>query len=152
MIPSALLFGFALGGSITEQTPHPTSAHFIVGAGLDWLFEDGLVVQSRLEATHQIDTTLAIGVGFAGAGLRSNEGLPLGISVLLAGQLDRDQNPLAGARAQIAYGLWYSRAVLELDVTMLEAVTREARYQRGAQPEVAVGLVLRFVPWPAWIL
>ncbi len=142
---SALLMGFQAGGALLRTNTNPTVA-FRLGAGLDWLHARGISLQSRLELTHTIDTSFALLVGYMGEGLRAQTGLPLGLS---AGPLighDLNGNTRVGARAVATVGLWYSRAVLELDVTM----RRRLESRQGW--ELVLGLSLRGVPWAPFVL
>jgi hypothetical protein len=141
-----LLIGFGAGGAVATGAGEQARALFKVGTGIDWLHESGFTFQSRLETTHLIDSSAALLLGWSFEGLRADEGLPLGVSVGGVLSLDTDVVPRAGARAQVAIGLWYSRALLELDVTV-----RRRFDQRGDrslfEPEIIVGLTLRVVPW-----
>jgi hypothetical protein len=146
---ASLLAGFQGGGSISRVQAELTP-HFRIGAGLDLLFDGGLLFASRIDTTHEIDSTLALLAGWAGSAHRTNEGLPLAIALGGALAVDRLGNPRGGMRAILSLSLWYSRATLEADATVLEALTRDARFLRGTSPEVAVGLAIRFVPFSAW--
>jgi hypothetical protein len=143
---SALLLGFNAGGAVATGAGDPARALFKVGTGLDWLHESGFIFQSRLETTHLIDSSLALLLGWAGEGLRAGRGLPLGASIGGAFSLDTDVVPRAGGRAQIAVGLWYSRAVLELDVTVRRRLDNHGD-RALFEAETIIGLTLRVVPW-----
>ncbi len=143
---SALLIGFHAGGAVATGAGDPAHALFKVGAGVDWLHESGVTLQSRLETTHLIDSTFALLVGWSFAGLRGDTGLPLGVSFGGVCSLDTDLVPRAGGRAQIALGLWYSRALLELDVTVRRRIDDRGDPD-GRAIETIVGLTLRVVPW-----
>ncbi len=146
---AALLAGFQGGGSISRVQAELTP-HFRVGAGLDLLFDAGLLLASRVDTTQEIDSTFALLAGWAGSAHRTNEGMPLALALGGALAVDRLGNPRGGARALLSLSLWYSRASLEADATVLEPLTRDARFLRGTSPEVAVGLAIRFVPFSAW--
>ena len=143
---SALLVGFNAGGAVATGAGDPARALFKVGAGVDWLHESGFTFQSRLETTHLIDSSLALLLGWSFEGMRADEGLPLGVSIGGAFSLDTDVTPRAGGRAQLALGLWYSRAVLELDVVVRRRL--DIHGDRALfEPETIIGLTLRVVPW-----
>jgi hypothetical protein len=146
-----LLAGLQLGASLTHAD-HDLSPHFRLGAGLDLLASDGLFVSTRLDATHEIDATLALMAGWAGQAHRSDSGFPLALAVGGAIALDRLGNPRGGGRGLVSLSLWSSRATLELDVTVVDALTPSGRFLRGTEPEVAVGLAIRLVPWAPWTL
>jgi hypothetical protein len=144
---SALLVGFNAGGAVaTGAGDDRARPLFKVGTGVDWLHESGFTLQSRLETTHLIDSSFALLLGWSFEGMRADEGVPLGVSIGGVFSLDTDVIPRAGGRAQLALGLWYSRAVLELD-----AVIRRRLDNHGDrdlfEPEIIIGLSLRVVPW-----
>lgn len=143
---SALLWGFSAGGAVSARPGTPARPAFKLGTGLDWLHESGATLQSRLETTHRIDTSLALLLGWSLDGLRSNAGVPLGFSLGGVVSLDPDGVTRAGGRWQLALGLWYSRALVELDVTLRRRLTPHGD-RRLFDLEVVAGLTLRVVPW-----
>jgi hypothetical protein len=143
---SAILVGFNAGGAVASGAGDPARPLFKVGTGVDWLHESGFTLQSRLETTHLIDSSFALLVGWSLEGMRGDEGLPLGVSMGGAFSLDTDLVPRAGGRAQLAIGLWYSRAVLELDVTVRRRIDDHGD-RSSFELETIVGLTLRVVPW-----
>jgi hypothetical protein len=143
---SAFLLGFNAGGAVATGAGDPARALFKVGTGVDWLHESGFTFQSRFETTHLIDSTAALLLGWSFEGLRADEGLPLGVSVGGVLSLDTDVVPRAGGRAQLAVGLWYSRALLELDFTIRRRFDHHGD-RSLFELEILVGLTLRVVPW-----
>jgi hypothetical protein len=143
---SAILIGFNAGGAVATGAGDPARALFKVGAGVDWLHESGFTFQSRLETTHLIDGSFALLVGWSLPGMRGDDGLPLGASIGGVLSLDTDVTPRAGGRAQLALGLWYSRAVLELDVTVRRRLDDHGDRELFGL-ETIVGLTVRVVPW-----
>ncbi len=137
--------GFHAGGALLRVNTKARVA-FKLGAGLDWLHARGVSLQSRLELTHTIDASFALLVGYMGEGLRAQTGLPLGVSLgPLIGHVLQG-NTSAGGRAVATVGPWYSRAVLELDVTMRRGLESRQGW------ELVLGLSLRGVPWAPFAL
>lgn len=124
----------------------PARPAFKLGTGLDWLHESGATLQSRLETTHRIDASLALLAGWSLDGLRGEAGLPLGFSLGGVVSHDTDGVTRAGGRWQVALGLWYSRALVEVDVTLRRRLTPHGDRDLFGL-EVVVGLTLRVVPW-----
>jgi hypothetical protein len=143
---SAILVGFNAGGAVATGAGEGTRPLFKAGGGVDWLHQSGFTLQSRLEITHLIDSSLALLLGWSLEGLRADDGLPLGVSIGGALSLDTDLVPRAGGRAVLTVGLWYSRAVLELDVTVRRRLDQHGDRER-LELETIVGLTLRVVPW-----
>ncbi len=138
---AALLLGFTTGARL-DSDGH---ARFLLGAGPDLLTADGLTVSARGEVTHALDGGAALLAGWSGEGLRTNAGLPLGFALGPALAWTEDGFGAVGGRARTSLGLWYARAILELDVTVAAPFD-------GGDPVLLVSLALRWVPWSPWRL
>jgi hypothetical protein len=143
---SALLVGFGAGGAVALGAGERSHPLFLLETGVDWLDESGFTLQTRVETTHSIDTSLAALVGWSFSGLRSEEGAPVGASAGAVGSIDREGVTRVGGRAQVMLGLWYSRAVLELDATLRKRLSSHGDRDRF-DLEMIVGVTLRVVPW-----
>lgn len=141
--------GFTLGGALTNE--HGREApRFRIGGSIDWLFVHGLVISSRLETTHDLDSMLALLSGWWAPGFRENRGSPIGLTAGPAITVLRTGRAALGARGQVALSLWYSRVSLELDLSVLAPI--DVQPEEGVGPHVSAGLALRFVPWAVWRL
>lgn len=134
----AILLGFTTGARL-ETGPH---ARFLVGGGPDLLTTRGLTIAARGEVTHVLDGALTLAAGWSGEGLRSNDGLPLGLGAGPALVWTHEGAWTPGARVRASWGLWYARAVVELDLTVTAS----------DDPRVFASLSLRLVPWSPWRL
>lgn len=142
---SAWLFGFSAGGLYSDG-PAPPELAFRIGLGPDWLFDSGLTFLGRLETTHLLDTTAHLGVGWSGAGLRTDQGLPLGVGLGPILSLDRTGDLWGGGRGTLRWSLWYARALLELDLSLARRLDPNGQRDDDAL-ELRLGLGLRLVPF-----
>lgn len=139
---AALLVGFTTGARL-ESTG---GARFLIGGGPDLLGSSGLTLSARGEVTHVLDGGAMILAGWSGPGLRSNDGLPLGFAIGPALLWTHQGEWSPAGRARTSLGLWYARAILELDVTVA------APPPGDPDPLLLVSLALRWVPWDPWRL
>lgn len=140
---AALLLGLSTGGRLELPTRAP---RFVLGAGPDVLTDAGLHLSARAQLTHVLDGDVVLLGGWAGPGLRENQGLALGLAAGPALAWTAEGDWAVGGRLRTSWGLWFARAIVELDVTA-------ALPTRGAlEPQVSVALALRWVPWSPWHL
>lgn len=139
------LVGFQAGGQYRDGSGTP-EVDFRVGLGADCLFASGLTLLGRLETTHLLEATAHLGFGWSGAGLLDNQGLPLGLAIGPTASLDRRADTWAGGRATLRWSLWFSRALLELDVGASRRLAPGPRADDD-DLELRLGLGLRLVPF-----
>lgn len=137
---AALLVGFTTGARLDSAG----DARFLIGGGPDLLFASGLTLSARGELTHVLDGGAVLLAGWSGPGLRSDEGPSLGLAAGPALGWAADGAWSVGGRGRLSLGLWYARAILELDVTLLAPGGRED------DPLLLISLALRWVPWAPW--
>lgn len=145
---SALLFGGTIGASVEQQSTRPWAARFQLGASVDWLHADGLTLSCRAGVSHTLDARIALLGGWSGPGLVSGRGLPLGFALGVVAARSEHGYAALGGRAAIILSLWYDRAAVEVDTTIRTPIGRHA----PSGLELAAGLSLRLVPWPAIVL
>lgn len=143
---SGIMAGFTLGGAMTSERGRE-ALRFRIGGSVDWLFVHGLVLSSRLDTTHDLDSMLTLLSGWWAPGFRENRGWPVGFAAGPAFALLRSGRTALGARGQIAFSLWYSRVSVELDTSVIAPIDADR-----VGPRVTAGLALRFVPWSVWRL
>lgn len=140
---AAVLLGLSTGARLELPARAP---RFVVGLGPDLLTDAGLHLSARADLTHDLDGDVVLLGGWAGPGLREDVGLALGLAAGPALTWTSDGDWGVGGRLRTSWGLWFARAVLELDITA-------ALPTRGAlEPQLSVALALRWVPWSPWRL
>lgn len=135
----ALLLGFNTGARLELEGPTP---RFVVGAGPELLTSGGLSLGLRGELAHDLEGRASLSAGWAGPGIVRGDGVPL---ALVAGPLARWSPagaPAIGAQLRGAWGLWYARAMLELEASLVAPLA-------GSPAIAALSLGLRWVPWGA---
>ncbi len=120
---SALLPHFNVGALLTTDP----AAFFSAGLGLDWIDASGLTLGADVGARHDLRTTYALSIGWAGAGMLEGDGLPLGVALGPALGYDLERGLSLGGRATFAWSLWYRRVTLELSGSLYREVGHQAR-------------------------
>jgi hypothetical protein len=142
---SSLLFGVALGGVVVDAIDEPVAARFRAALTADWLEAGGATLSVRAEIAHDLDLSGSALFGWSGRGLREGDGLPIGFGLGPVVLRNDRANVSAGGRAMIVLGLWFDRAAIEGDVSVLRPIAADG-------VEVVAGLSLRLVPWSPLVL